>query len=299
MNLPEKQKVICYGEALWDVFPDGSVPGGAPMNVAIHLNNLGVDVELVSKVGDDTAGKELLKFISRNQLSTKYIFSDSGHPTGKVNVSLDEQGNATYEICKPAAWDYIEMTPDIEKLSSKAGIIIYGTLSSRSLHSRTTLNTLLKSNSMKVIDVNFRPPYNDREIIEPLLHSADIIKLNDDELKEIASWYGFSLSDNQAIKWLSKFYDCSLVLLTLGEWGAMVYSAGKIHKHGGYKIKAIDTVGSGDSFLAAFIASLTGKQSVDKALDFACATGSFVATKKGATPEISRDEIESFKYTAC
>lgn len=295
MILPGEHKVICYGEALWDVFSDGSIPGGAPLNVAIHLKNLGYYAEIVSKVGNDKEGEDLLRFISTNKLSVNYISKDNHYPTGKVIVSLDNKGKATYEICNPSAWDYIELNQEIQKLSLEANMIIYGTLSSRNPVSRDTLHGLLQSKAIKIIDVNLRPPYNNRDVIEPLLHKANIIKLNDDELVEIASWHGITMPENNAIEWLCNFYDCSMVLLTLGERGAILYSNGTSYKHDGFKIKAIDTVGSGDSFLAAAIASIIEKETVENVLDFACATGSFVATKKGATPGINRNEIQRFK----
>ncbi len=295
MILSEKHKVICYGEALWDVYPDSTIPGGAPMNVAIHLKNLGIDVEVISKIGDDKLGNDLLSFISQNGLSTDHITKDSNHPTGKVNVDINELGNASYEICNPSAWDYIELNHKIKNLLLKTDIIVYGTLSSRNPISRETLDYLLNTDAIKIIDVNLRPTYNDRKIIEPLLYKADIIKLNDDEMYEIVSWSGKKLTENKAIEWFCSTYGCSTLLLTLGEKGAKAYSDGHSYKHEGFKIKAIDTVGSGDSFLAAFIASIVEKKPIETALDFACATGSYVATKNGATPKISREEIQRFK----
>lgn len=286
--------VVCFGEVLWDMLPEGPTPGGAPMNVAIHLKNMGIDVDMVSRVGDDSNGNKLKAFLKASGIQTTYIQTDPRLPTSTVLVKLDSQNNASYEICEPVAWDNIEMRSELIDLKNDAGIIIFGTLSSRSYDTRNTLSNIIKSEAIKVLDINLRPPYENQEVIDNLIRKADIAKLNEDELSVVSAWN--SIPDNNEksmIKALSEIYNLSLIIVTRGENGAIVYTKGNFSEHKGYPVAAIDTVGAGDSFLASFIGNLITGSSIERCLDFACATGALVATQKGATPEYKTSDILS------
>lgn len=294
MQLPENKKVLCFGEVLWDMLPTGAKPGGAPMNVAIHLNNLGIDVELVSKVGDDDDGEKLKEYIRSKGIKIEYIQTDKELPTSKVTIKLSENKNATYEICEPVAWDNIEPNSIILKLSEKAGLIIFGTLASRNANSRNTLLQILKaSKAIKLIDVNLRPPFDIPEIVEQLLYAADIAKLNDDELCVIARWHSYLSDEKTAIQWLTEKYNLKIVIVTKGEKGAVVFENGIFTEHPGYRVTPVDTVGAGDSFLAGLISKLLSGCTIEESLDFACATGAYVAMHDGATPSFSNKDILS------
>ena len=186
MNLPENRyPVVCYGEILWDVLPDDIVPGGAPMNVAYHLNKLGIQPALITRVGLDNEGKKLILLMEKNGISTDFFQMDFERNTGKVIATTDGSEEVTYDILKPAAWDYINWDDQFTSLVSDAGYFVYGSLGIRSEESRNTLLRLLEAAKYKVLDINLRSPHYSRTTIEKLLKSADLLKLNLTELELI------------------------------------------------------------------------------------------------------------------
>lgn len=294
MIIRDKDKVLCFGEILWDKLLTGPKPGGAPMNVAIHLKKTGTDVELVSSVGNDVDGNALKDFLRSEGISVKYIQTHKDLPTSTVLVKLDSNKNATYEICEPVAWDNILITTQLQDLIKEIGLIIFGSLASRNTQTRKTLEYILDSDAIKLLDVNLRSPYDKKEIIIDLLKHANIVKLNDDELKLICKWNNIEENtERQMITNISNTFDLSMVIVTRGENGAIVLENGIFTEHHGYPVKAVDTVGAGDSFLAAFIGKIMKGSSIKDSLEYACATGAFVASHEGATPKYNSSDILS------
>lgn len=288
--------IICFGEVLWDMLPSGAKPGGAPLNVAIHLNKQKIHPILISKVGNDTEGNELLDFLNQSGLSTNFIQTDISLPTSKVLVTLDDQKNATYEIVEPVAWDNISFTAEIEKAANAADLIIFGSLASRSNITRNTLFQLLEnSEATRLLDVNLRPPFDNHEFIQNLLLKSDVVKLNDDELHTIAGWQNKKGSESELIKWLAETFNNQTVCVTRGANGAALWFENKLVEHPGFKVKAEDTVGAGDSFLAALVTELSKHENPQVALEIACATGALVASKHGAVPNYSKTEINQLR----
>lgn len=289
----KNNQILCIGEILWDNLPSGAKPGGAPMNVALHLNRIGQKVSISSKVGNDERGKKLLTFLEDSGLRTNLIQIDESLPTSEVLVHLDEKNNATYEICEPVAWDNLDLTDSLTIQAKSSGLIIYGTLASRNPETRKTILRLLDNDIVKLIDVNLRKPYDTKEIVEQLIQKSDIVKLNDEELGVIGQWYNKQKHDEESlVKWFAEEFNSRMVIVTKGDKGALLYSEGVFYEHSGFKVDAVDTVGAGDAFLAGFIAALLEGKTNDKALEFACAAGAFVASKAGATPEYEMTEIE-------
>lgn len=289
----KNNQILCIGEILWDNLPSGAKPGGAPMNVALHLNRIGQKVSISSKVGKDEQGKKLLAFLEDSGLRTDLIQIDETLPTSEVLVHLDENSNATYEICEPVAWDNLVLTDSLTSQAKSSGLIIYGTLASRNPETRKTILRLLENDVVKLIDVNLRQPYDTREIVEQLILKSDIVKLNDEELGVFGQWYDKHKHDEESlVRWFAEEFNSKMVIVTKGDKGALLYSDGVFYDHPGFKVDAVDTVGAGDAFLAGFIAALLEGKTNDKALEFACATGAFVASRAGATPEYDRIEIE-------
>lgn len=296
MDIKNKQ-ILCIGEVLWDRLPSGAKPGGAPMNVALHLNAIGQSVSIASRIGNDEPGKELKSFLEESGLSTEYVQVDEHLPTSEVLVHLDENNNATYEICEPVAWDNLELTDSLIAKAREAGMLIFGSLASRNPMSRRTVMQLLESDAVKLIDVNFRKPYDTKEVVEALLEKTDIVKLNDDELVVFAQWYNKHKHDERSlIKWLALQYDVKMVCVTKGDKGALLYWNGEFYEHPGFKVNAVDTVGAGDAFLAGLVSSLIENHPPQDALAFACATGAFVAGKAGATPKYDMDQINAILH---
>ena len=187
MNQNKTLKAVAYGEVLWDVFPDKKKIGGAPLNVALRMKTLGCDVAMISCVGKDQDGEAIINHVKQLGLDTEAITQSEEFSTGLVEVTLNETGSATYEIKYPAAWDKIVLNDQAKKLVNNADVVIYGSLVCRDEVSRKSLEELLQTNVYKVFDVNLRKPHYTYEILDKLMHSADFIKFNDEEIIEIAS----------------------------------------------------------------------------------------------------------------
>ncbi len=286
------KKIICFGEVLWDMLPSGAKPGGAPLNCAIHLKRQGIDPILVSRIGKDITGEKLIQFLSESKIDTKYIQTDKKLPTSQVLVNLDKNGNATYDICEPVAWDNITYTAETEELAANADLIIYGSLASRNKETRNTLLSILKNSAAtRLVDINLRSPYDKEEWIGQLLYISDFVKLNDDELLRIAKWNDKKGTEKELINWLAEHFNCPTVCVTRGSKGAVLFIDGKFYEHPGLQVNAVDTVGAGDSFLAGLVAQLSKNRTPSEALEFASATGAFVASSNGAVPLYSQNEI--------
>lgn len=287
--------IVCFGEVLWDMLPSGAQPGGAPMNVAIHLKRQGLNPFIVSSVGSDNEGKNLRAFLQETEMSLEFLQTDETLPTSQVLVHLDSEKNATYKICEPVAWDNIQYSKELKKLAAKTDLIVFGTLALRNEDTQKTLLKFLNhSPAKRFLDVNLRPPYDNRDVVEKMLHLADFAKLNNEELTSIAGWNSQKGNEEDLTRWLSEFYSCSTVCVTRGANGAALLIDEKWFEHPGFKIVAVDTVGAGDSFLAGLIAQLSSGSFPEKALKYACATGAFVASQPGAVPEYSGLDIQAF-----
>ncbi|WP_273213736.1 carbohydrate kinase family protein [Runella zeae] len=286
--------IVCFGEMLWDVLPTGKQPGGAPMNVAVHLKNLGHNPTMVSRIGRDDLGEELLDFVTQKGLSTHLIQQGETHLTGVVKANVSDKNEVTYKIVHPVAWDYIQSNEALEAAVAHSDVLVYGSLAARSATSAETLFRLLKKASFKVFDVNLRAPYYDSELIKALLIEANMVKMNLQELDVIASWYGLGGDEELAVVRLAELFDIQTICITKGENGAMLWTKGQFYQSAGFQVDVKDTIGSGDSFLAALLTCLLQGKNPTESLQFACAMGSLVATYRGATPFVTVSEIQSF-----
>lgn len=288
------KQILCFGEILWDRLPSGSKPGGAPMNVALHLKRLGENPLFASSVGNDEAGDELISFLEKNNMQPHLIQKDKNLPTSEVLVTLDADGNPAYEICIPVAWDNILPETELISTAKKSRIIVFGTLASRSETTRKTLLNLLDSDTYKILDVNFRPPFDDRQITEKLMIRSNFVKLNQQELNIISQWLNLEEVDEKtAMQAVAAHYNLDGICTTRGSNGASLLLNDNWIENRGFKVKVADTVGAGDSFLAALITGFVQNQEPTEALKLACATGAFVASKEGATPEYTLNDILS------
>lgn len=288
--------VICFGETLWDVFPDKKVVGGAPLNVSLRLHKLGAHSRMISRIGQDQDGDKLIEFLKKESFDHSLIQSDAEYPTGNVQVHLDKNNTATYTISEPVAWDHIVVKQnDIEGVST-ADAFLFGSLCCRNKTSKNTLFEYLSHAKFKVFDANLRPPFYTMELIVELMKMSDMIKLNDEELEEIAKFFSIdSKSIENRIKHLSELTHTSHICVTLGAKGAVYFTNGKFFKNPGYKVIVVDTVGAGDSFLASLVYQSILGVPPQESLDFACAMGSLVASKNGATADVSMKEIKSLQ----
>lgn len=270
---PMTPTITCFGEILWDVLPTSKQPGGAPMNVAADLRNFGLNAQLISRVGSDDLGRELLDFLTKKGIPTELIQTGQTHLTGVAKANISDSNEVTYKILQPVAWDYIQLEPGLLDVVKQSELFVYGSLAARSPQTHETLLALLAVAPRKVFDVNLRAPHYDRATVEQLLHQADIAKLNEHELIELSDWYDHETDLQQAMQQLRSRYQLETLCVTLGEKGAALLNADGFVQQGGFPVEVADTIGSGDAFLAAFLYKTLQGEGPQKTLQFACATG--------------------------
>jgi len=291
MNSIRKHEVVCFGEILWDILPTGAKPGGAPMNVAYHLRKLGISPALITRIGKDQWGRDLLTLMNEQQISTDFFQVDESLTTGVVNAKINLNNEVTYDIVKPVAWDNIMWQNGMGTLISEAAYFVFGSLASRSEVSRNTLFQLIEKAKYRVLDINLRAPHYSKDGVEQLMAKANLLKLNHDELKLIGSWYTNAGSDIDLIHAILGKYNIDKVVVTKGAEGAILFCDDVLYTYPGIKITVADTVGSGDSFLAALLQGFINNKKPEQALQFACAVGALVATYSGACPDYDPEEI--------
>ncbi|MFP9116073.1 carbohydrate kinase family protein [Flavobacterium sp. RHBU_3] len=290
--MPEKINAVSFGEVLWDVFPEGRKIGGAPLNLALRMQSLGCNAGMISCVGNDAYGDEIVTYVAAQGLNTEAIIRTESYPTGVVNVTLDNTGSASYDIHYPSAWDKIELNQAAEKLVENTDVLIYGSLACRDAVSESALEKLLHYPAFKVFDVNLRPPHYSIATIKKLIAKADFIKFNDDELLEIAIAMGSqhkTIEDN--MQFIATATGITSMCVTRGKHGALLMWQGHLYNNDGYSVKVADTVGAGDSFLATLIMKLLSGENPQTALDYACAMGALVAASVGANPDITNAQV--------
>lgn len=280
-----KNNIICIGEILWDSMPLGLFLGGAPFNVAYHLNKLGADVKFVSCVGDDDLGHEAIKRTAINGMRTDFIQINYHQKTGFVDVDLGVDGIPLYDIKKPAAWDFITQTDRLQNEIMTVDVIVFGTLAQRMDLSRKTITSIEKTSALKVLDLNLRSPYDDKQIITFSLEMADFLKVNIEELLQLKDWFGLSTNHEDAVQELSELFQLQCVTITLGGSGAIFFDGSNWIENEGVQVAAIDTVGAGDAFLAALITGYIHNVSSSESLKLANKLGAYVATRYGGTPD--------------
>ena len=290
--MQKRLKTICFGEILWDKFPDGKALGGAPLNVALRLLSLGSDSSIISRLGNDALAEETKKELDFYGINQSLVQTDDTLKTGIVDVKLDDSGSASYTIKKPVAWDEIALTEKNKQQVAYSDLFIFGSLACRSETSKKTLYELIKHAGTTVFDVNLRAPHYDLKQVVELIKMAEVIKMNDDELKEICSYLKFEMKDlKEGLIFLSEFAGAETLCVTRGSEGAILLHDDNIYSCEGYPAKVIDTVGAGDSFFAGLLFQLFSNNHPEQALHFGCALGALVAGKKGANALISQKEI--------
>jgi fructokinase len=276
--------ILCIGEVLWDALPSGLFLGGAPFNVAYHLNQLGEEVSTVSRVGEDALGYEALRRMQAQGMDDTHVQRDLTHRTGFVEVALDATDAPAYTIIEPVAWDRMEYTRALADLAQTARAIVFGSLAQRRSPSRETIPALWAANVPAVFDVNLRPPFVERPVVERSLQAATIVKMNDKELAQMTSWFGLPDAPQRAADALADRFGIAMICVTRGAHGAVLWNEEGWTEHPGYAVEVADTVGAGDAFLAGLLAAYFAGENDAGLLDAAARLGAFVATQMGPTP---------------
>jgi fructokinase len=284
-------KVLCIGEILWDMLPRGPYLGGAPFNVACHLNRLGVEAIFASRVGHDAPGENAILKMKQMGISTKSIQHDQRHPTGVVNVAFDSDENPIYDIVQDVAWDYLQLTEPLKLAAKESDAVIFGSLAQRHAQSRQTIRQILDVVPLRIFDVNLRPPFDSREIVEASLMKAEIVKLNEEELMTLAGWFDLPSDLNKASIGLCDRFDCETICVTRGQHGSALWHEQNWMEYPGFKIQVKDAIGAGDAFLAALIYGLLSGKDHKEMLEYANAVGAYVAGCSGATPQLDIEKI--------
>lgn len=283
----ENTIVVGMGEALWDVLPEGKKIGGAPANFAYHVSQFGLNSRVVSAVGDDKPGMEILDNFREKKLNA--MVEIVPYPTGTVQVELDAEGVPCYDIKEGVAWDNIPYTPALEDLAKHTKAVCFGSLAQRSVVSRDTINRFIDAmpaeDTLKIFDINLRQGFYTKEILCNSFSKCNILKINDEELVTVSRMFGYPGIDLQDKCWiLLAKYNLKMLILTCGVNGSYVFTPGNVSFVETPRVEVADTVGAGDSFTAAFVSSILSGLSIGEAHKLAVETSAYVCTQNGAMP---------------
>ena len=291
-----KNKVVGLGEILWDIFPERKVLGGAPANFAYHVSQFGFNGYAVSAIGNDLLGKEILKSLEEKELN--YLIEQTDFPTGIVKVQLDGRGIPTYEITENVAWDNIPFTTRLENLAKNTTTVCFGSLAQRNEVSRATIHKfldLMPADSLKVFDINLRLKYFSKDIITTSLNKASALKINDEEIVKIAEIFELQGTDEELCQQLLDKYKLKFLILTKGTRGSYVLTPYEKSFLATPKVTIADTVGAGDSFTAAFVASYLNGRSIAQSHQLAVEVSAYVCQQHGAMPRLADAHLELFR----
>lgn len=291
-----KFKIAGLGEILWDIYGEQKYLGGAPANFAAHVGQAGHEGIILSRIGNDALGQELLAKLGSMDLNSAGIQVDQTKPTGTVHVFLDEKGVPRFDCSRDVAFDNLQFDASWKNLAEQLDAVLFGTLAQRQLPSRQAIQSFLRAapQAVKVFDINLRG-WNDetRQIVDDSLHLSDVIKLNEEELRQLKKALTSSDEDVFFLRRLLQKYQLKLAAVTLGEKGCFLVTESEFVRHPGFAVDMVDTTGSGDAFTAGLMVKLLQKAPLAEMAEFANRLGAFVATQKGAVPRWTVEDIRS------
>ena len=293
MNHRDNNLVVGMGELLWDLLPEERKIGGAPANFAYHISQFGLAGCVVSAIGDDALGREILEDFNAKGL--EHLIETVDFPTGTVRIELDSNGIPHYEIMECVAWDHIPFTSRIEALAKRTRAVCFGSLAQRNPVSGSTIRSFLDAmpagnDTLIVFDANLRQNFYSRETLCESMERCNILKINDEELEVICNMLDMTGPDiKKKCRELAESYDLEILILTCGVEGSYVFTRESTSFQPTPIVEVADTVGAGDSFTAAFIAALLKGKSTLEAHALAVKTSAFVCTQKGATPKLPEE----------
>ena len=306
-----KKTVVGLGEVLWDLLPEATHLGGAPANFAYITSLMGDRGVVASRVGADARGQEARRRMEALGLPVTFLQTDADkdHPTGTAQARVDGKGQASFMIAQPAAWDFMEWTPQWQDLAKEADAVCFGSLAQRSPQSRETIRNFLRATSrdaLRIFDVNLRGDFFSRELLAESMSLANIVKLNDEELPRIMKLGGLVHSNDHsnvhsaghggeksAAEKLLSLYDLELVCITRGNRGSLLVSKSGSSEHAGFRVQVADTIGAGDAFTAGLTHEYLHGASLDGMNEVANLVGAWVASQAGATPAPKQGALEN------
>jgi fructokinase len=306
MNFAMNSNVIGVGEVLWDLLLTGPQLGGAPANFAYHAHALGAQAQVITRVGKDDYGREIIRRFHEMGLPETDVQVDETAPTGTAKVALSGDGLAHFTIQQNVAWDCLAMTDEAAAVARRAHAICFGSLAQRCEPSRNTIQHLVAAtppDALRVFDINLRQQFYSRDLIEESLQLANVLKLNDDELPTLAAMFHLTGSAEDQIGQLAQTFRLRLVALTRGPNGSLLYQKNNDNNDNNEvrwsdcpsrPVKVVDTVGAGDSFTAAMVLGLLRKMDLDEINTIANEVARYVCSQPGATPSLPAEFARRF-----
>ncbi len=290
-------KVLGLGEILWDLLPSGPQLGGAPGNFACHARALGAEAGIVTRVGADQLGRDILARLEAMRLPIDLVQTDDAAPTGTVTVQLDAAGVPQFTIHENTAWDRLEATAAARRAAAQADAICFGSLAQRTAPARAAIRELVRATpaaALRIFDVNLRQHFYARDLIEESLQLANVLKLNDAELPVLAELFSLGGDVPAQVTVLAARFDLRLVALTRGAQGSVMFADSRWSEHQPRPVAVADTVGAGDAFTAAMVLGFLRGWSLDAINAAASDVARFVCSRPGATPPLPAELVSRF-----
>ena len=289
--------IVGLGEALYDLLPAGSALGGAPLNAAVQSHQLGNNAVVTSRIGRDALGQALLDDLAKRGMNTAFIQSDPDAPTGTVDVFLRD-GEPEYDIISGVAWDRLAWDESLAGLVKRCDAVCFGTLGQRLEPARSTIQQFVTtaSQAVRLFDLNLRQDYFSATLLEASCRAASIVKMNEAELAAVAPL--LRLGQAEEIQQLIEHFDLDLFVLTRGKLGTALHSANSVVVGRPAQFAPepdADSVGAGDACSAAILHGAVRRWPLQKMADLANRLGAFVASRKGATPELPAELLPNGK----
>ena len=294
----QQKKVAGIGELLWDLLPKGKQLGGAPCNFAYHALQAGCEAFVISALGSDKEGEEILQVMDQLQLNTSFVQSTHSFPTGTVSVKLNSAGVPDYTIHQNVAWDHISWGANLESLARDIDAVCFGSLAQRNALSKETIRRFLKATNtecLRVFDINLRQSFYKREDIVSSLEMANVLKLNEDELPVLCTYFGYKGNEKHMLAQLLHDFQLKLIAFTKGDQGSLLITPDERSYCEVPPIEVADTVGAGDSFTAILLAGMLKGLPLARIHALATEVAAYVCTRNGATPRLPENLINQIK----
>lgn len=283
---------------MWDLLPSGPQLGGAPANFAYQAGALGARAMMVTRVGNDDLGQEVIRRFAQMNLPPETVQIDPVQPTGTVAVSVNEKGVPHYTFAENAAWEQLEATKVALQAVREAHAICFGTLGQRNPVARKAIQALVTAapaDALKIFDINLRLDFYSRDVIEESMHLSNVLKLNDEELAVLTSMFSLHGDARGRIKWLVRTFGFEVVVMTSGPSGSLIYQEDRWSELPPQPVQVVDTVGAGDAFAAALTMGLLARMPLEDVHGFAAQVARHVCSQRGATPPLPEEFRKKFR----